>query len=85
MIFKSRYDLNDEVYFYNAKTLKVERGTVEGVYLRYYGPDDMSWSYYIQPNATKGRPLTRQTIEEQFIFKNRDEVFKFAYTITEDL
>lgn len=85
MTFESKYEINDEVYFYNTDTLKIEKGVVLGISVSFIDiKDSPTWQYYIKPSSKKLGSIGRY-IPESLIFKDRDEVFKFAYTITENI
>lgn len=82
MTIKSNFNIGDKVYFYSDKSLKVKIGFICGISLYINEDGALKWTYYI---ADKKHSILYETIPESLIFCNRDEVFKFAYTITEGI
>lgn len=83
MKFTSKFNIGDEVYFYNARAAKIERGIVTGISL-YAREDEIEWDYLIREKS-KSKLTIADRIDESFVFRDRDEVFKFAYQITENI
>ncbi len=83
MEFISKFNIGDEVYFYNAKSAKMERGIITGVCL-FARKDKIEWDYLIREKS-KSELTIDDRIDEAFVFRDRDEVFKFAYQITENI
>lgn len=84
MTFTSKFEIEEEVYFYNEKAHKVEKGKIEGINLFYNGKTPI-WIYVVQPIKYNEDIMFPLSVGESLIFKDRDEVFRFAYLITEGI
>lgn len=82
MNIKSNFNIDDKVYFYSDKSLKVKIGFIRGISLYINEDGAIKSTYYI---ADDKHSILNETIPESLIFRSRDEVFKFAYTITEGI
>lgn len=53
MEFKSKYELNEEVFFNNQKLLKIEKGVISGFNCYKLDSSKEQWIYYIKPIREK--------------------------------
>lgn len=82
MTFSSKYDIGEEVYFYNAKTCKVEIGTIESIGL-FANEDGCNFNYHIKSKSNGS--FMAEYVSGSLVFKDRDDVFRFVYSIAENI
>lgn len=82
MIFKSKYNPNEFVYFWNEKKKRICKGNIYNISLFFSSTiNSVSWSYWVKEVNNDNSLITIQ-VDESLIFKSKDEVLDFACEIT---
>lgn len=86
MTLNSNYEIGDVVYFYDKDKSKVLTGKINGLLLSVDENGDEDWSYRIGAKKPSGEfEWLSKVVDGNFVFKTRDDVFKFAYQMTENI
>lgn len=78
MTFSSKFSIGAEVYFYSEKSHKVEVGIIDAIGM-HANEKRCDFNYYIKPINSKS--FLTECVNGSLVFKDRDDVFRFVYSI----
>lgn len=89
MIFESKFDLNETVYYWSVKKVKVLRGKITGIstfLTRREVENKCEYSYYVEEISTdKVNFNLSELVPEHLLFREREDVFDFCVALTKDI
>lgn len=86
MIFKSKFDIGDVVYYWSNKKIKALRGEICSISLSKLKDNEEQWNYSIIPTLDEDKPFSIcEMVSESLVFKERDDVFDFCMKLTEGI
>lgn len=86
MILNSKFDIGEEVFFYNEKKMKLDKGTVYKFDVSVVRDKKPKYRYFIEMPKKEGQLIADLAVaHEQFVFKSRDEAMEFALSFAADI
>lgn len=84
MIFKSKFNRGDIVYFWSSNEVKILRGTISEISL-WYSDKRIKWKYGIKPLSSGKAFQLSEMIPEDLIFREKDDVIDFCMKLTDNI
>lgn len=82
MVFKSKYNPGELVYFWNERKKRICKENIYNISSFFSSTtNSVSWSYWVKELNNDNSLITIQ-VDESLIFKSKDEVLDFACEIT---
>lgn len=86
MILKSKFDIGGNVFFYNKKEMRLDKGSIHSFNVSVSEKGKTEWSYFIKLPKKEGEFFSKIiSVEEQFIYGSRDEAMEFALRFTANI
>lgn len=81
MLIRTRFDVGQEVFYYDAESCKIKKATVISISVNVLKNDEPEITYWVKlDNEFFGK-----SIPEASVFKNRDEVDAFTLSLTSEI
>lgn len=83
MIVESKFNIEQEVYYWSLKNVKVRKGTITGISLSVHSDSDIRVRYWVRPVDNKIE--FSEDVPEHLVFRLREDVFEFCMKLTEGI
>ena len=84
MILKSKFDVGEQVYYFDNKTIKALKGEIQAIYVS-ATDKEISFSYFVKPLGSFIVNPFATTLPESLIFREKDDIIDFCIKLTDNI